>query len=525
MTLRERLARMVGGIFARRSSAPLLEAAEVVDDLGLELRRSSTAAVLERREAVLTLPTVGIDNDDPLYRQAGGATRYARRDLSPISQDRMIEICWNLLETNPFAKRLIELMTDLIVGEGVKATAKDPKTKEILDRTWDHPVNRLGSRTRELYKAFSVTGELCLPTARNPITGIPQIGYIDPGQIARIHTRIDNVLVPEFVELKASAGQAEGPKLKIIQEDPISGRLEGDCFYFRTNALPNSARGRSDLLTLADWLDLYDQLMFAEVERVKLFSSFVYDLEVQGGDADKIEEAKRGLMIGGQAPASGSVFGHNEKVKLEAITPDLKATDRSEVGKMLAIHMAGAIGFPVSWLGFTDSNRATIEGQNDISLKTPAARQKEFAGHLGMICRFAIEGATTFNRALYRDVEGVDFSIEMPEIAAKDIARVGTVLSGVVSAMDTAMANATMSRRASALVVTSLIRHLGVDLDVEEVLKEADAEKAERQAADDERQALIAKATAANNAINAGQAKPGAPGAKPGQVADDMEED
>lgn len=520
MTLRERFARLLGGVVGR-GATPVLEA-EPVEDYGLELRRDTTAAVLERREAVMSLPTVSSDADDPLYRQAGGPQRFARRDLSPISQDRMIEICWNLLETNPFAKRLIELMTDLIVGEGVRATAKDEKTNDIVQRTWNHPVNRLGTRTRELYKGFSVTGELCLPTARNPITGIPQIGYIDPGQIARVHTRIDNVLVPEFVELKATPGQTEGAKLKIIQEDPISGRLEGDCFYFRTNALPNSARGRSDLLTLADWLDLYDQLMFAEVERVKLFSSFVYDLQVQGGDAEKIEEAKRALMVGGMSPASGSVFGHNEKVTLEAITPDLKATDRSEVGKMLAIHMAGAIGFPVSWLGFTDSNRATIEGQNDISLKTPAARQKEFAGYLGQILRYAIEGATTANRALYRDVQGVDFSIEMPEIAAKDIARVGTVLAGVVSAMDTAMANATMSRRASALVITSLIRHLGVDLDVEEVLREADQEKAERQEADDERAALLAQATAANAAINAGKAKPGAPKPAP---PDDQEED
>ena len=190
---------------------------------------------------------------------------------------------------------------------------------------------------------------------------------------------------------------------------------------------------------------------------------------------------------------------------------------------MLAIHMAGAIGFPVSWLGFTDSNRATIEGQNDISLKTPAARQKEFAGHLGLICRFAIEGATTFNRALYRDVEGIDFSIEMPEIAAKDIARVGTVLSSVVSAMDTAMANSTMSRRASALVITSLIRHLGVDLDVEQVLQEADQEKIDRQDADDQRAEMIARATAANNAINAGKAKPGTPAPEPDD--DDAEED
>lgn len=523
MALRDRLRSLLAGF--RAPASPSVLVAEVVEDFGLELRRDNRAEDLSRREALLSLPTTTIDSDDQLYRQSGGPQRFQRRDLSPVSQDRMIEICWSLLESNPFAKRLIELMTDLIVGEGIRATAKDPKTAEIVSRTWNHPVNRLDVRVRELYKAFSVTGELCLPSARNPITGIPQIGYIDPGQIAKVHTRIDNVMVPEFVELKASAGQTSGPKLKIIQEDPISGRLEGDCFYFRTNALPNSARGRSDLLTLADWLDLYDQLMFSEVERVKLFSSFVYDLKVQGGDKEQIREAKEALLKGGASPSSGSVFGHNEKVELGAITPDLQAADRSEVGKMLAIHMAGAIGFPVSWLGFTDSNRATIEGQNDISLKTPAARQKEFAGHLGTILRFAIEGATTYNRALYRDVQGVDFSIEMPEIAAKDIARVGTVLAGVVSAMDTSMANGTMSRRAAALVVTSLIRHLGVDLDVDEVLAQAESEKAERQELDDERAAMIAKATAANQAINSGAAKPGAPGAEPPETDDDEAED
>jgi hypothetical protein len=47
---------------------------------------------------------------------------------------------------------------------------------------------------------------------------------------------------------------------------------------------------------------------------------------------------------------------------------------------MLRVHIAGAFGFPLSYLGEMDSNRATIEGQNDILLKTPARRQKEIGG-------------------------------------------------------------------------------------------------------------------------------------------------
>lgn len=476
--------------------------------IDLPLRRE--AATIARQEAMVAAGGIVIDNDDYEFRRVGGGSRYRTRDLTPIQQDRMLEIAWYLVESNPFAKRLLGLMTDLVVGEGLSVSAKDPKVDEILQKTWKHPINRLDVRIRELYFAYSLNGELILPVARNPITGIPHLGYWDPMQIGRVAHRPDNVLVQDEIILKPAPGQSEGARLKIVQEDPISGLLEGDVFYFRTNALPNSGRGRSDLLTLADWLDLYDSLMFAEVERVKLLSAFVWDLKMEKADQAKIETRLKQLGT----PSAGTVFGHNENETLSAITPSLDAGDRSEVAKTLAIHIAGAAGFPISWLGFPDSNKATIEGQNDVMMKTPAARQKEFAGHLSTILRYAIQGATSRNRSLYRDVDDVGFNIHFPEIAAKDIARVGSVIGSVVQAMDTAQANATISRRAAVIVQLAVLKHLGVEFDVEEVMQEADAEKAERQEVEDERMALLAKATAAQSATRDDQVPP-RPGGPP----------
>jgi hypothetical protein len=63
--------------------------------------------------------------------------------------------------------------------------------------------------------------------------------------------------------------------------------MEGEVFYFAINKLPNSLRGRSDLMALADWLDLYDQYLFSEVERLHLLSAFVWDYKIEGATDEK----------------------------------------------------------------------------------------------------------------------------------------------------------------------------------------------------------------------------------------------
>lgn len=504
MRWRDFVSGMLSGVFRRAPSVAILRPQE---DMFLDL--PLTAAPLQ--EAYIGGAGILIDTDDNQFRRLSTGQRFKTRDLTPIQQDRMLEIAWFLMEANPFAKRLIELMRDLVVGEGITVSADDERIDGVLQRTWTHPVSRFDHRIGSLYYALSLNGELVLPAARNPITGLPHIGYIDPMQVDRVEHRADNVLVHETVVLKPAQGAREGARLKVINEDPVTGLLEGDVFYFPINALPNATRGRSDLLALADWLDLYDQLMYAEIERVHMLSSFVWDLLVQGESNAATLKAKADAL---GTPKPGTVYAHNEKETLEARTPDLKAADRSEVNRMLAIHIAGSAGYPITWLGFPDSTRATLEGQNDVATKTPARRQKEFVGHLRTILRYAIEGATTRNRSLYRGA-ALDFDITVPEIATKDIARVGTVIGSIVQACDVAQQNGTMSKRASVLVQLSVMRHLGVDLDVDEVIAQAEAEQQERQVAADERAALVAKARAVNEVIQQKQGRESPPPTNP----------
>lgn len=455
----------------------------------------ASAAADERQRALVNAEEaaplmnlgIGIDADDNQYRRLTSGAKFQTRDLSPLAFERQLEVAWYLFESNPFAHRLITLMTDLVIGEGfqVDITAEDERIQKVVDQFLLR--NQLGQQIRTFYQANSLNGELVLPVAVNPVTGIPVLGYLDPAQIKAVVPLPDNVLVLDELVMKSSAGQ-EGQRLKIIRENPATGKLEGEVFFHKINSLPNSLRGRSDLMPLADWLDLYDQFMFAEVERVTLISSFAWDLKMNGADENKIKQKAASLP----KFKPGTVYIHNENEELTPRTPSLNATDRSEVARLLRVHVAGSMGFPISYFGETDSNKATIEGQNDIMLKTPAARQKEFAGFLNQLVRYTIEQTTGKNPALFRDMQA-GYKVGMPEIAAKDIARVGQVLTSAAQAIDTGIANKTMSKQTGVKINAALIRQLGVNVDAAQLAAEITGEADDQQELADALQAELAR--------------------------------
>ena len=134
----------------------------------------------------------------------------------------------------------------------------------------------------------------------------------------------------------------------------------------------------------------------------------------------------------------------------------------------------------MTYLGDTDSNAATIQGQNDVLMKTPSARQKEFRSLIDLMVRFAVEGATTKNPALFMEA-AIEYKITMPEIAAKDISRAAAALAQVVTANDTAITNKTTSRRAALVVQAAITRQLGVEVDANEIEDQIESETDEAQ--------------------------------------------
>jgi hypothetical protein len=198
------------------------------------------------------------------------------RDLTPLEQQRMIEIAHWLYDSNPLAKRIIDLINSFVTGDGFNFTAKHPDVLQVMKDFWYDPINDWPLKQLDRFRQLSLYGEQLYPVFVRRSDGRVRLGYVDPANIEEIVPKPTNPEVVEWAITRTGYtvdNSVIPKKYSLIQVDeyPLSqtfGKLTWDAgpdgktdgaFYFAINKPSNATRGRSDLVTIFDWLDLYDQ--------------------------------------------------------------------------------------------------------------------------------------------------------------------------------------------------------------------------------------------------------------------------
>jgi hypothetical protein len=418
-------------------------------------------------------------------------TGNSTRDLLSTTHDRMLEIGYWLWETNPLANWIIEIIISFILADGLPYEAKNQDVKKLLDDFWFDPCNRMDLYIEKHARELHIFGSLCFPVFTAKQTGKVRIGYIDPAQIDKVITDPGNVKMVIGVILKGTAGNP-GRKLKAILpeggEDILSpaaqalrdSYTDGECFYFAINNVTNSPMGRSELLVVADWLDAYEQFLFDYADKWPLLNTFVWDLLVQGGDEKTIPE-----QIKNFTKKSGSVFGHNEKVTLEASTPDLKAIDAKEGARLFRNHVLGAKGLPEDWFGGGgDVNRATAAEMNIPTMKMLSRKQGYMKYILESIFDTVIQRALDARYLTVPEEEAWDYTIHTPELASKDVSKFSTAIMQLSAALVSAETQGWIDKETASKIFAFAINMIGYELDID-AIKETVAKEAEGRGYED----------------------------------------
>jgi len=378
-----------------------------------------------------------IDSDDNLFRSLGVNKHH--KDLPSFSHEEMLRRAFKYYDTNTFARRIIELDKDFVIGDGFSYSANkdaDEIIQEILDGFWNDSVNLLNLKQHNKVLELALFGEQCYPVSVNESNGHVTLGYIDPLSILSIKTDPKNIEVALQVEIKAKDNGTE--LLDIIREDdnPNSinfGKLVGDCFYFTVNKVSNATRGRSDLLTLFDWVDAHDQMAFDRVEKSTIGNSFVWDITMQNATNNEIRDFLND-PVNRDIPPPGSMRVHNEKVKWEAVSPNLMSSDAAQEIKIIKNVALGGAGIPEHWFAEGgDVNRATAAEMSEPVLKRLKTRQTyikymfEFIGKFVLDQFFIATGIKSDNKDNTFSVLTSDISIKDTKVAA--IALKDTVMS------------------------------------------------------------------------------------------------
>ncbi len=404
-------------------------------------RKKEDAGVLRRLGA-------GVDPDERLWRSLSGG----RAGIPRYTHGRMQRLAYDLWLTNLMGQRLIEIVTDHVVGEGVSWESSDPRALAAVQGFWGDPVNQLDLRFERLVSELGIFGELLLPAAVSRFEGRVRLGYVSPRLIEEVVTDPDNCALAIGVVLQPEGGVGtprSGKKLKtVLAGDPreylgAAAQRErerfrdGEAFLFQINKASDASRGASDLLAAIDWIDIYERFIFDAAERARLQNSFIYDVTLKGAGPERIAQW---LAENGAAPRPSSVRVHNEKEEWRAVTPDLKGGESGAQGiaKLMRGLLLGGAGLPTHWFAQgEDVNRASAESMDQPALKKMTRRQRTVRHILQQMAEKQLEEA---RRAGALPAEALRAGVRpvLPEISVRDTEKLSGALLQVSQALDTA---------------------------------------------------------------------------------------
>lgn len=428
------------------------------------------------------------DSDFIGYRQA--ETNIYTRELSYVAQDKMMDIAYWLWENYPLSKWIIEVIVSFVLAEGLPFNSRNPKIYKILWDFWYDSVNRMDlyfdKHLRELY----IFGELCLPVQISKANGRVRLGYIDPKRIKQVYVDPENVKLVIGVELQGNSGE-EGKKYKTILftevEHFLSGEarklrnkfLSGEVFFFSINNVSNAPRGRSELLDVADWIDLYENYLYDYAEKWSQQNSFVWDLTVTGNANDKkVTEQVRTLISAVSKP--GAVYGHNEGIELKALAPDLKSLEVDTGARIIRNHILGGKGFPSHWYGGGEDANKAVAGEMSVpTMKILSARQKYVKHILESIFDYQIEQAIKADSVNNKDLifDDKEYEIITPELSPVDLGKFGAVIKNVADGLAVSENQNLLDKQTSREVLANVLSFLGKEIDVMQVEERLKKEK------------------------------------------------
>ncbi len=420
---------------------------------------------------------------------------------------RALETAWSLWQKSPIAKRVLAMKRDHIIGHNTEPDTDDKKLLPILKDFWES--NKLRSRSSEFTIQLFGFGEQCFPAFVRESDGRVLLGYIDPASITKVVKHPDNSLEDwavvvekgspqvklvyriiredeDFVdedEVNASGNQGKLVTWQQATRQPWEAELlkdsgldeyTGSCFYTKVNAVSNQSRGMSDLLQVGDWLDQADEVLFSLGDREQMAGYFSFDVMLTGGaDADKVEERAKALRK--NPPAKGSVNVHNDSEIWEMFAPNLHQTGSIESFRAILGLILGGMGFPVHWYGFgDDANRATATVQAEPTVKSLEHDQNIVKNLFISMCQFAADQAEI--GGIYKADEDTEITLNLPEITTKDISRITTSINQLVMGLLAAADAGWISKETAATAFAKLVEELGIELNVQDELKQAEKE-------------------------------------------------
>ncbi|HRO90560.1 MAG TPA: hypothetical protein PK205_17865 [Promineifilum sp.] len=338
--------------------------------------------------------------------------------------------------SNPYAKRIIDLITDYTVGDGL-TPAGEGEIGRFVDAFWNHPRNRLDLRLPELMDELSRSGDLFLALFRNAADGMSYVRAVPKGEVLEIvtapndwETEIAYVVrggAPDTkYEIRDTSEERDselvsrisnlvsGGKVFLSPNHPDAAAADVVMVHYAINRPVGALVGESELAGILPALRWYNRMLEDRVRLNWAARAFLWFVTVPTGRVHAKAEQYA------TPPEPGSIVVHDEGERWEMVAPNLRGLDARHDLRALRQAISAGSGQPPHWHGDGgDVNRAVAAAMQDPALRRLRRRQKQLQHLVIDLCHTAYTRAYETGTARRRPDRSA-VRVALPDISRED---------------------------------------------------------------------------------------------------------
>ena len=310
-----------------------------------------------------------------------GTRRYedSLRDRLEYNRSEILEECLDAWRFNPLGRRIVELTSQYVIGQGFDIKADHEPTRKFINQFWNHRLNRMPSRMIELCDELTRSGNIFLLITTDQ-AGMSYIRAIPATNIDQIIPSKNDIEQPiKFItkqdqNLETQTYQAYNHNTDSRKEN---GSFPPVILHYATNRPAGAQWGEPDIAPLLPWLRRYSAWLEDRVRLNRFRNAFLY--VVSGNFTSEASRKARQAELAANPPSPGSILVTDESETWSVIAPKLEAMDANQDGLALKKLIASGVGLPLHFLAEPEgSNRTTAESAGGPTFRRFEQRQQFF---------------------------------------------------------------------------------------------------------------------------------------------------
>jgi hypothetical protein len=334
------------------------------------------------------------------------------RDRLSYDRKKILDQAINAWRSNPIARRVIQLTTEFVIGDGFAFQTSNARANKFLSEFWNHPLNNLTEQLPEWADEAWRTGDLFILFSVDE-GGMIYVRALPSESIGVIETA-ENDYRQELLYKRDEMDESPWTSFVGADRDPPARSF---VLHFPLARAIGASFGESDLAPILYWIGLYRQWL-EDRARLNYFRQ-MFSFVLQRPFTSQAEKEKYMRDFAAKLPKkSGGVLGLDPNESLTALFPNLAAFEAGADGLALKRMIAIGAGIPLHYLAEPEeSTRTTAEAAGTPTFKHFKNRQNYLSNVL-----LSVLNTVLFIRHQYvpNTPAAADIHITVPDITERD---------------------------------------------------------------------------------------------------------